>query len=155
MTRTVVIHSLDHARAALAAAAELRTEELVLFSAEGAAANAGPAWFRDLVEIARAEHPRVKVTAVLDCGDMPGYALAALRAGCTAIRFTGKRPVKAKIRAIAKKCGAALVERRGHMLDLMGERDARAACRAWLARGTRKPGQTKAKPGGAAGSRKP
>lgn len=134
MTRTVVIHSLEHARAAMAAAAELEMQ-LILFSAEGAAGNAGPAWFRNVVDIARAEYPGVEVTAVLDCGDAPGYALAALRAGCPAIHFAGSRPVKAKIRAIAKSIGAALHERRGLMLDLFGERDPESACRAWFTRG--------------------
>ena len=154
MTRTVVIHSLDHAPAALAAATELRVKELILFSAEGAVANAGPAWFRKLAEIAQKEFPRVKVTAVLDCGDMPGYALAAFRAGCTAIRFTGHRPFKTKIRAIAKAYGASVVDRPRHMLDLMGESDPEAACRAWLTRGTPKARQTKAKSRRVTGSRK-
>lgn len=134
MTRTVVIHSLEHARAAMAVAAEVGMK-LILFSAEGAAGNAGPAWFRDVVRIARSEYPKVDVTAVLDCGDAPGYALAALRAGCRTIHFAGSRPVKAKIRAIAKGSGAALHERRGVMLDLFGERDPEAACRAWFTRG--------------------
>ncbi len=133
MTRMVVIHSLEHARAAMAAAAELGTP-LILCSAEGAAGNAGPAWFQNLVEAARSEYPRVDVTAVLDCGDAPGYALAALRAGCRAIRFKGKRAVQAKIRAIAENNGAVLYERRGRMLDLFGAHDAEAACRAWLSR---------------------
>lgn len=133
MTRTVVIHSLEHARAAMAAAAEFQMK-LILFSAEGAAGNAGPAWFHKLVEAARSEYPRVEVTAVLDCGDAPGYALAALRAGCRAIRFAGRRSLKAKIRTIAESNGAVLCERRGRMLDLFGERDAEAACRAWFSR---------------------
>ncbi len=133
MNRTVVIHSLKHARAAMAAAAEAGAK-VTLYSAEGAAGNAGPGWFRELIEIARSEYPDVSVTAVLDCGDAPGYALAALRAGCPAIHFSGRRLVKAKIRSIAKDTGAVLHERRGAMLDLFGAPDPEAACRAWFSR---------------------
>jgi hypothetical protein len=134
MSLAVVIHSLAHARAALAAASRLKVP-VTLMSAEAAAGNAGPMWFLEVIEAARAEFPGVRLTAVLDCGEAPGFALAALRAGCGAIRFKGRGKVTAKIKAIAKQCGAKLIERRGRALDLFGERDPLGACVAWLARG--------------------
>jgi fructose/tagatose bisphosphate aldolase len=131
MARAIIIHSLEQARAALAAAATLRVPaELV--SAKGAAGYAGPMWFRDVVRAASAEFPQVRVTAVLDCGDAPGYALAALRAGVRAIRVSCGRTVHAKIAAIAKQYGAVLRDGNGAALDLLNENDPAAACRRWL-----------------------
>lgn len=108
---------------------------LVVESAEAAAGNAGPMWFLEVLRAAKARHPRVKVTAVMDCGDSPGYALAALRAGCHAVRVKASRRVKAKIRAIAKAHGAVLCARRPRALDLLEERDPLAACLRWLGAG--------------------
>ncbi len=130
-TRPIVIHSLADARAAFEAAARLRVS-LVVESAEAAAGNVGPMWFLEVLRGAKAEHPKVKVTAVMDCGDSPGYALAALRAGCRAIRVKASPRVKSKIRAVAKAHGAVLCARRPRALDLLEERDPLAACLRWL-----------------------
>ena len=131
MTRAVIVHSLEHARAAVAAAAELRVP-VELVSAGAAAGFAGPMWFLEVVRAARADYPQVPVTAVLDCGEAPGYALAALRAGCRAIRFQSRAAVVSKIAAIAKQQGAVLRGGRLRALDLLNERDPAAACRNWL-----------------------
>ena len=129
----IVIHGLAHAAAALAAAAELGVP-VTLISAPSAAGYAGPAWFRSVVEQARAAHPEVAVTAVLDCGDMPGYALAALRDGVAAIRFSGD--TAEKIADIAAQYGARVIAARPEALDLAPiERkgwDMVRACREWL-----------------------
>jgi hypothetical protein len=132
MTRTVVIHSLDHARAAMAAAAALDVE-VWLASAPGAAAYAGAGWFLEVIAIARAVHPDARVTAVLDCGDRPGLVLGALRRGCRAVRFTGRGRALSRIKAIAKRYGAVVYGDLGPLLDLGAEPDPPAACRAWLA----------------------
>ncbi len=131
--RAVVVHSLDHARAALAAAAELGVP-VTLFSAPGAAGYAGAPWFQKLTEIAAAEYPEVELRAVLDCGDRPGWVMAALRQGLRELRFTGRKAVAAKLAAIAEERGARLVARRPRALDLLAEPDPQAACRRWLAR---------------------
>ena len=129
----IVIHGLAHAEAAVAAAAELGVA-VTLISAKGAAGYAGPSWFRAVVEQARAGHPEVDVTAVLDCGDMPGYALAALRDGIVAIRFSGD--TADKIADIAAQCGAQVIAERPEALDLAAVerkgRDLVRACREWL-----------------------
>ena len=78
--RAITVHSLDQARAALAAAAAL-DRPVTLVSAPGAAGYAGVAWFRKVVDLAAADQPGVTVTAVLDCADKPGLVLAALRQG--------------------------------------------------------------------------
>lgn len=137
MTRVIIIHSLEHARAALTAAVQLRVA-VTLLSAEGAAGNAGPLWFVELINAAEEEFPAAKFAAVLDCGDAPGYALAALRAGCRSIRFRGKPAVTAKIRAIARHYGAVLhmgkAGNSGKALDLAGKSDPLTACRQWLSK---------------------
>lgn len=129
----IVIHGLAHATAALAAAAELGVP-VTLLSAPRAAGYAGPAWFRAVIEQARAAHPDVAVTAVLDCGDMPGYALAALRDGVAAIRFSGD--TADKIADIAAQYGALVFAERPEALDLAtverSRRDLGRACRDWL-----------------------
>jgi len=129
----IVIHGLGHAQAALAAAAGLGVA-VTLISAEGAAGYAGPAWFRMVVDEARAAHPEAQATAVLDCGDMPGHALAALRDGATVIRFSGD--TMAKIEDIAAQCGARVIAERPEVLDLAeverARRDPERACREWL-----------------------
>ena len=127
----IVIHSLAHATAALAAADELGVP-VTLISAPDAAAYAGPGWFRAVAEQACAAHPGVEVTAVLDCGDMTGHALAALREGVVAIRFAGD--TSGKIEDIAGQYGALVIAGRPEALDLanVAERDMMAACKAWL-----------------------
>lgn len=130
----VVVHSLDNARQALEAAAEL-DKPITLVSAPGAAGYAGAAWFRKVVALAAAERPGASYRAVLDCADQPGLVLAALRQGISVVRFTGKRAVVTKLSAIADGYGAEIVTGRLEALDLRGQADARAACRAWLGHG--------------------
>ena len=127
----IVIHSLAHATAALAAAAKLGVP-VTLLSAPSAAAYAGPGWFRAVVEQACAVHPGVAVTAVLDCGGERGHALAALREGVRAICFTGD--TADKIADIAGQYDALVIAGRPAALDLsaIAEPHMAAACKAWL-----------------------
>jgi hypothetical protein len=130
----LIVHSLEHALAALAAAAALGTP-VTLMSAAGAGAYAGPRWFLALVAEAAREFPGAQYEAVLDCADEPGTVLAALRAGCKRVRFTGGAEPRAKLAEIAALTGATLEgeAERERALDLLGQRDADAACRAFLA----------------------
>lgn len=128
MTREIVIHSLDHARAALAAAAALRVP-VTLASAPGAAMQVGPLWFKAVIEEARAAYPQVAVTAILDCGDEPGAVMAALRSGLMTLRFSGATETQRKLAAMGACFAAAATE----SLDLLDRRDPEAACHAFLA----------------------
>lgn len=129
----VVFHSLAHAEAALAVAGELGVA-VTLLSAPSAAGYAGPGWFRSVVAQARAAHPDTQVTAMLDCGEFSGLALAALRDGVTLIRFSGD--TGEKIADIAGQLGARVIAKRPEALDLARvERrgwDMPRACREWL-----------------------
>ena len=129
----IIIHSLEHARAALAVGERTGTP-LVLYSAEGAAAYAGAAWFLAIVEAAHGDHPRARFEAVLDCGADPGIALAALRAGCRAIVLRGKPALLGKITAIAQTSSARLDPGPTAALDLLRRPDPEATVAAWLSR---------------------
>ena len=131
--RAVIIHSIDHARAALAVAARLN-RPIRIYSAEGAAANAGAAWFMAVVAAAQSDHPSARCEAVLDCGDHPGLALAALRHGCRAIVLRGSPAARKKIAEIAQASAARLDHGARDALDLRHCRDPEAAVTTWLTR---------------------
>jgi fructose/tagatose bisphosphate aldolase len=132
--KAIIIHSLEHARAALAAAAALEVP-VTLASAPGASAYAGPAWFQEVVRLAKAEFPGVEADATMDCAERPGDVLAALRQGLLRVRFTGRKAVAEKLAAMAEAQGAELVTGRLRALDLRGLTDPDTACRAWLGEG--------------------
>jgi Fructose-bisphosphate aldolase class-II len=130
--REIVVHSIEHVEAALAAAAALRVP-VTLASAPGAAAQAGPAWFKALIEMASARHADVAVTAIIDCGDEPGAVMAALRAGLRDLRFSGGDALRAKLRDLGAVFHPPVKE--GESLDLRGVGQPEKAVRAFLARG--------------------
>ena len=130
--KAVIVHSLDHARAALAAAGRAGVP-VTLLSAPGAAAHLGAAVFRDMIAQAASANPGVPFTAVLDCGDAPGLALNALRQGIGRIRVSAPAKVRERIADIAARSGAVLDEDDGaRPLDLLDAADPFEACRAWL-----------------------
>ena len=104
------MHSLEEARAALNAAAA-RGAAATLVSPPGAAAYLGVGFFWAVVEAARAEVPGVALEAVMDCGDDPGWALAALRTGFKSVVLGGNRRARARVAAIARAMGARLLLR--------------------------------------------
>jgi hypothetical protein len=136
--RSIIIHSLEDARAALQAASELGTR-LVLRSAPGAGSYGGVAWFERLVAAALAEFPAVEASAVLDCGDAPGHVLAAIRWTSQPGRvrlilgFTGDPETASRLVDIAGQSGLQLIRDVEPGLDLRDARDPLAACRDWLA----------------------
>ena len=105
--RPIIVHSLENARAAVAAAAELGLP-VTLRSAPGAAAYLGAQVFRDLIAEAAAAHPATEVTAVFDCGKDPGLALGALRHGLKVIRLDAPPDTLGKVADIARQTGARL-----------------------------------------------
>lgn len=131
MRSAIIIHGLEDARAALAAARELRVP-VAIISAPGGGGYGGAGWFAALVREAQAECPDVPVTAILDCADAPGFVLGAFRAGLKAVRFTGREDVAAKLADIAGAHGAILITGDVATIDLRGRRDAVAACKTWL-----------------------
>lgn len=117
----IIIHSLAHAVAALSAAQQAG-RPVTLASAPDAGIYAGPGWFGALIAEARASMPAAPFTALLDCGDDPGAAQAAIRAGIEGIVFTGRADVAERLADIAAQAGVRLVTARPDpALDLGGE----------------------------------
>jgi len=106
----IVIHSLAHAVAALAAAAADRP--IILLSAPDAGIYAGCGWFKALVEVAREAVPAAPFIAMLDCGDDAGAAQGAIRAGIEAVIYIGRADVAARLAAIAAASGVRLLTAR-------------------------------------------
>jgi hypothetical protein len=131
--KRIIVHSLDDARAALAAASALKTA-VTLASAHGAGGYAGPLWFKAMIEAAAAEYPGAEMTAVLDCADEAGTVLQALRHGLKRVRFTGNAAALKRLRAIAGELGAAIETGRAPAaLDLREVTDPAGAARTYLA----------------------
>ncbi|HEY3919424.1 MAG TPA: hypothetical protein VGL83_16665 [Stellaceae bacterium] len=127
MRREIVIHSLGHARVALAAAAA-RGVPVTLASAPGAALQAGPAWFKAVIDQASETYPQVAVTAILDCGAAPGAAMAALRAEVRHLRFHGAAGLLPKL----AEMGAVFAAPAEEVLDLIDSAEPETACAAFL-----------------------
>lgn len=129
----IVVYALADAVAALEAATACGVK-ITLVSPASAAASAGPAWFRALVEQAREAVQAAAFDSVLDCATEAGHALAALREGLQAVSFSGPEDVRAKIEDIAHQSGSTVVNiDYDAALDLNQCDDAAAACRDWLA----------------------
>lgn len=128
----VVVHGYAEAVAALEAAATAGVPTL-LMSARGAAAHAGPAWFRDLVAQARAAVPAAEADSLLDCGDRPGDALAAIRARVPAIAVDLAADTAARIADMAAQAGVRIAPwDDSDALDLALHDDPARACADWL-----------------------
>ena len=112
-----LVHDLPGAVAALTAA---DGRGVVLVSAPGAAAQMGAPWFLALVRQAATVAPRsVPYWAVLDCGDAPGHALAALRAGLRLLILAPTCPAYRAVATAAQEVGATLwPSRPARLLDL-------------------------------------
>lgn len=105
---SIIVRSLDEARAALAAA---EGKPCRLHSPPGAAGQHGIGWWLALVRILGEEFPGRPFEAVLDCGDAPGLALAAIRAGVPLIRVEGITPeARAGLADIAARAGSTLLD---------------------------------------------
>jgi fructose-bisphosphate aldolase class II len=133
----VIVHSLTHAIAALSAAARAG-RPVVLSSAPDAGAYAGPGWFAALVAAACETVPDAGCSALLDCGDNVGAALAAIRAGVEGVVFTGRQDVARRLADIARQHRVRFeTERPATALDLAedffaSEEDVERRCAEFL-----------------------
>ncbi len=130
----IVFHTLEHARAALAAALEADVA-VTLRSAPGAAAYAGTGYLKAIADAATKDYPDARVTWVIDCGADAGTALGALRIGWKQLRFSGAESLRKKLTDIAAQRDATVTgEAAGEtVLDLLEHHDPAAACRDVLA----------------------
>lgn len=107
----VVVHTLAHATGALRATARAH-RPIVLMSAPDAGIYAGPLWWTALVAAARAAVPDARASALLDCGDRPGAALAAIRSRVEGVVFSGGGEVGRRLAEIAHQQGVRFVAQR-------------------------------------------
>jgi acyl-CoA reductase-like NAD-dependent aldehyde dehydrogenase len=114
----IIIHSLAQAIAALNVAARAG-RAIVLTSAPDAGGYVGPGWFGALIAAAREAVPEARFSALLDCGDNVGAALAAIRSEAEGIVFTGRADVAGRLADIARQHGVRFeTDRWATALDL-------------------------------------
>lgn len=130
----IVVHEIDHAVAALAAA-RAHERPIVILSAVGAARSAGAGWWRELVAQTREGSLDQDAEWILDCGDEPGMALAALREGVGSIALDAGEPIWSRVAQIAAQCDATVrrVDRTG-ALDLAGSNNPQRDCNLYLSK---------------------
>jgi len=114
----IVIHSLAQAIAALNVAARAG-RAIVLASAPDAGGYVGPGWFGALIAAAREAVPGARFSALLDCGDNVGAALAAIRLEIEGVVFIGRADVAGRLGDIARQHGVRFeTDRWATALDL-------------------------------------
>jgi hypothetical protein len=134
MTRPrIVVHSLAHARAALAAAEEAGVR-VTLESPAAAALYLGIGWWRELLRALATGQGAHRYDSILDCGTAPGAALAAVRDGIPAVRVAVDNDMLERLSAIAAPLGGTVHGGGGNgdCLDLLDAADARQACAEFL-----------------------
>ncbi len=131
----IVVHEIAHAIAALTAA-RAQNQPLLIISAPGAVRSAGAGWWRELVAQARDSIPDQGAEWVLDCGDEPGMALAALREGVGTIALEADETTWSRVAQIAIQCDASVlkVDRTG-ALDLADSNNPQRDCNLYLSNG--------------------
>jgi acyl-CoA reductase-like NAD-dependent aldehyde dehydrogenase len=117
-----VVHTAAQATAALRAATRAGWP-IVLASPPVASASMGAGMFRAIIAAAREAEPDARSLAVLDCGDRPGDAMAALREGVEAVCFRGAPDVAAKLADMAEQSGMRVLTGLRVSLDMAGIRD--------------------------------
>lgn len=139
----IVVHEFGQAVAALSAA-QAHNRPITILSARGAVRAAGAGWWRELVAQATASIPGQAAEWVLDCGDEPGMALAALREGVQKIALDAGEPIWSRVAQIATQCDASVVRvDRAGALDLAGSNNPQRDCDLYLSNtpdGVAKPG---------------
>ena len=130
---TIVVYGFDDAVAALEAAAWLG-RSVRLKSPFAVSASLGPQVAWSMFRQASAAVPDAEATWVLDCGDDPGTAMAALRAGVPEMQVAVSSEARARLADIAEQRGARIAEdaEDSPILDLADAEDSVSACRQWL-----------------------
>ncbi len=125
----VVVHGVQHARSVL----ELG-RPATLLSAPGAALFAGAAWWRAVVDRARAGGAAPDTRDVLDCADAPGLALEAVGLGQRWLVLEGSCPAFGMVARLGATRGVVVLPARPAALDLR-DPGALRQLPSWLVRG--------------------
>ena len=132
MERVIIFHTLEHLLAAFRAAGELHCM-LPLKTPDGATSYLGVGYIKAMLEIAEKEFPHVPFRLVVDCGEDPVHAIAALRCGFMYICVDPGLSSYAALASIAQKHAATLVAKPLQKLDLQMVKDPYQASYALLA----------------------
>ncbi len=122
----VIVHEAAEACLALVAG-----RPVTLLSAPWAGVYGGARWWAGLVAAAARRSGCPEPPHILDCGDAPGRALEALRAGQRRLVLRAPAPVWREIAGRAASLGALLLEAPPDALDL-GTREGRFRLAAHL-----------------------
>jgi hypothetical protein len=130
---TIIVYGFADTLAALQAAAGLR-RTVRLKTPFVVAASLGPQVAWSMFKQASAALPQAVAAWVLDCGDDPGLALAALRAGVPDVQVAPSDEACARLADIAAQFGIRISEdaESAPVLDLANIDDPIATCRQWL-----------------------
>lgn len=134
--RPVIVRGIDDARL-VCRAAQAGNVPVALWSPPFGAAQMGPLWFQRIGVLIAEEFPELAVDMVLDCGDSPGHAMAALRQGIDAIALTARPAVRRKIEALGKRVGTRLVRRPTRIFDPAAIGNDPDSLHRWLVRRNR------------------
>lgn len=102
-----MFHDRASAEAEIAAHAG-ESAPLWLLTPPAAAEQGGPAYYREILDLAAAAHPHVAVEGILDCGDDAALAHFALVMEWRHIVLRGSARARARIAAIAAELGATV-----------------------------------------------
>lgn len=125
--RVVIVHTLEDAKAALAAAVRLK-KTITLQSAPDAVRYAGSLYLFHMFEEARKAYPTADATFILDCSESEADALNAMQVGHKNIRIRNSN----KIQQIAKQYGVKVHAKPYEALDLGKAGNTTEACKKWL-----------------------
>ena len=104
-------------------AVHVQPEPGVRRSAPDAGGSVGPGWFGALIAAAREAVPEARFSALLDCGDNVGAALAAIRSEIEGVVFIGRADVAGRLADIARQHGVRFeTDRWATALDLGEDR---------------------------------
>jgi hypothetical protein len=102
-----IAYDLSQMIAVLAVAARHGRAVRVL-SPPGAAASWGAEVFAAMTAAAARAVPAADATFILDCGDAPGHALAAIGAGIRHLRINATALAQARLEDLARQAGVAI-----------------------------------------------
>jgi len=129
------VHSRAQAEAALWAA-QSYGQAITLRSAPGATHYGGLAFLKALFDGAAKAYPKAEYSVILDCGADAALAHRGIAMGFHRIAFSGAKPMRDKLAAVAAKSGARLAPSRPPRgaLDLLDSPDPTGATEAFLDR---------------------
>ena len=109
----IIVHDLEQARAALAAASQC-SRPVLLRSPESTSAAIGPAIFVETTKLARESYPEGFAGAIFDCGTEAGLAIVAIRNGdCDIIVDTDSETTE-KIKKLARAKRITALDKRAN-----------------------------------------